>query len=145
MPGEAAEFTVTRWHGRFRPGALAAADNGLVPELTRDVERMRQAAAAARRRNAVNALQIAEATCRYAASQLNGNGLSPVEKRAAALEAAFELAATAELLRRAVRLNPEERRALARRLVNRGHMSARQAAARLGVSERTVWSYLGHP
>jgi len=45
----------------------------------------------------------------------------------------------------AVRLNPEERRAMARLLVGAGHLSARQVADRLGVSERTVWRHCGKP
>ncbi len=86
-------------------------------------------------------LRVGEDTCAYAAGQL-GNGLAPREARLAALQAAKELVAVAEGLRRAVRLSRPERRALAVHLTAMGRMSRRQVADCLGVSERTVWRYL---
>ena len=56
---------------------------------------------AARRREAVNMLRIAECTCRYAAGQL-GDGIGPGEARATALFVAGELTAVARALRRRV-------------------------------------------
>ena len=95
---------------------------------------------AARRREAVTMLQIAECTCRYAAAQL-GNGTGPAEARTTALFVAGELTVTAEALRRLTRLGPAERRVLAVQLAGLG-WGRRQIAARLGVSERAVWGYL---
>jgi hypothetical protein len=118
---------------------------GIVFTASPSAQRMRLTRQAVRRREAAHLLRITEATCRYAASQIEvGNGRSPVEARAAALEAAHELVSVAEMLRRAVRLSRPERRALAAQLVNAGYLSRRQVADRLGVSERTVWRYLGH-
>ena len=114
-----------------------------MPE-TADAVRMRLARQAARRRSAVTALQIAEATARYGASVL-ANGCGPAEARAAAMECAAELTAVAEVLRRAVRPSRAERKALAVRLTGLGGLSARQAADRLGCSERTIWRDLGRP
>jgi DNA-directed RNA polymerase specialized sigma24 family protein len=114
------------------------------PALSPDAQRMRLVHAAARRREAVTALRIAESTCSYLAGQL-ADGLSPAEARSAALETSVELVAVAEVLRRAVRLSRDERRVLAAKMMAPGRMSARQVADRLGVSERTVWRYLGHP
>lgn len=85
-------------------------------------------------------LQISEATCRYAAVQL-GNGVTPAEARETALFVAAELETMAGALRRAVRLRPAERRALAVRLAGLG-MGTKQIAATVGVSERAVWDYL---
>jgi DNA-directed RNA polymerase specialized sigma24 family protein len=99
---------------------------------------------AARRREAIGVLRVTQSACEYAASVL-ANGASPAEARAAALETAFELVSAAEALRRAARLRPAERKALAVRLARAGYLSGRQIADRLGVSERTVWRYLGHP
>jgi DNA-binding CsgD family transcriptional regulator len=114
-----------------------------VPEplaLSADAVRTRAVTQAQRRRAAVAALRLAEQMCGYAAGQL-GNGLGPDEARAAALDAAGELAAVAEVLRRAVRLSPAERRRRAVLLAGLG-MSKREVAVRLGVSERAVWYYL---
>lgn len=94
---------------------------------------------AARRREAVNLLRIAECMCRYAASEL-GNGLGPAEARAAAAEAAGELAMVAESLRRLTRLGPAERRARAVQLAALGWSKHRVAVA-LGVSDRAVQAY----
>jgi DNA-directed RNA polymerase specialized sigma24 family protein len=103
-------------------------------------DRRRAAREAARRREAMAALRVAEATIVYAQRQI-GNGLSPAQARQAALEAAGELEVLAGELRRAIRLGPAERRVLARQLAALG-MSRREVAARLGVSERAVWGYL---
>ena len=111
-----------------------------VPESAeRSAQRKRRARAAERRRQAITALQIGECACRYAAAQL-GNGASPEDARLTALEMAGELVAVAEALRKAVRLDPAQRRALARLLAGQG-MTQKQVAARLGVSERTVRNY----
>jgi hypothetical protein len=118
-----------------------------VPEpaaLSADAARMRAVAQARRRREAITALRVGEAACSYAAGQL-GNELGPDEARAAAMEAAAELVAVAEVLRRSVRPTRFERQWMARQWHARGRLSARQVADRLGVSERTVWRYLGHP
>ena len=85
-------------------------------------------------------LQIAEATCRYAASVI-GNGVSPAEARETAVFTAGELAVVAETLRRLTRLGPAQRRVLAVQLTGLG-MSRREVAARVGVSERSVRYYL---
>jgi DNA-directed RNA polymerase specialized sigma24 family protein len=84
-------------------------------------------------------LQITEATCRYAASQLS-NGTGPDEARETALFVAGELAMMAETLRKLTRLRPDERREMARQLDALG-WPKRQVAARLGISERSVWRY----
>ena len=114
------------------------------PAVSADAARMRRVRQAARRREAVRALRLGEATCAYTAGQL-GNGLGPDEARRAAMEAAAELVAVAEVLRRSVRPTRFERQRMARQWIGRGYLSARQVADRLGVSERTVWRYLGHP
>ena len=49
------------------------------------------------------------------------------------------------MLRRSVRPTRFERQWMARQWIGLGYLSARQVADRLGVSERTVWRYLGHP
>ena len=85
--------------------------------LSADAVRMRAVAQARRRREAVRA----------------------------AMEAAAELVAVAEKLRRSVRPTRFERQWMARQWIGLGYLSARQVADRLGVSERTVWRYLGHP
>jgi hypothetical protein len=112
--------------------------------VSADAARMRLARQAARRREAVRALRLGEATCAYTAQEL-GNGLDPGAARRAAMEAAAELAEVAEVLRRSVRPTRFEREWMARQWMDLGFLSARQVADRLGVSERTVWRYLGHP
>jgi hypothetical protein len=114
-----------------------------MPEPAVPAERMRAVRSAARRREAVRALRLAAVTAEYAAGQL-ADGLGPAEAREAALEASAELVAVAEVLRRSVRLDRAERARLAAQWTGLG-LSGRQVADRLGVSERTVWRYLGHP
>ena len=70
---------------------------GAVPESAA-VVRMRRTRASARRREAVAMLRLGETTCAYAAAQL-ADGLSPRQARAAAVEAASELAELAAALR----------------------------------------------
>ena len=112
-----------------------------VPGSARKV-RKRLAYEAARRREAVTVLQIAECTCRYGASVL-ANGAGPAEARAAAMECAAELVTVAGALRRLTRpdLDAAQRRALAVRLASDG-LSQREIARQVGRSERQVWSYL---
>ena len=102
--------------------------------------RKRNVREAARRREALTVLQIAEATARYGASVL-ANGSGPVEARAAAVEVAAELSMAAEALRRLTRLGPSERRARARQLAALGWPKHR-IAVQLGVSDVTVFNYL---
>jgi hypothetical protein len=107
---------------------------------TTPAERKRAARAAERRREAVTMLQIAECMCRYAAARL-GNGADPAEARATALEAAGELVAVADALRRLTRLDPAARRALAVQLAALG-WPTRQIAMQLGVDPRCVRYYV---
>ena len=95
---------------------------------------------AGRRRQAVNALYIGEATCRYAASQL-ANGLDPAGARDLVLEMAGELTAVAAVLRRAAWTTTADRRRLAAVMAGRG-LPTKAIADRLGVSDWTVRSYL---
>ena len=85
-------------------------------------------------------LQIGEATCRYAASQLL-NGLGPEEARETAVFVAGELELVAEALRRLTRLGPAERRERAVQLAGLG-WSRPRVARYLGVSERVLRNYL---
>ena len=111
-------------------------------ESSRD--RKRRLREAERRRQAVTMLQIAECTCRYAASQL-GNGIGPEQARDTAQFAAQELSAVADALRRLTRPSGPERRVLAVRLSGLGLPTTR-IAQQLGVSERCVRYYLaGRP
>ena len=88
-------------------------------------------------------LRISASTCTYASTQL-ANGTSPEQARQTALFVAGELVVMAEALRRLTRPTLAERKALARELTGLG-WPARRVADRLGVHERTVWRYLGHP
>jgi predicted transcriptional regulator len=88
----------------------------------------------------VTALQIAEATCRYGAAQI-GDGIGAEEARRTAAFVAGELAEVAAALYRLTRLGPADRARLARLMVGSG-MTRREAAVRLGVTERTVRYYL---
>ena len=103
-------------------------------------ERKRRAREAARRRSAVTALNIGEATCRYASTQLS-NGLGPAEARDLAQEMAAELVAVARILRRVGWLPVAERRVAAARLRGLGY-STNQIADRLGVTDYSVREYL---
>ena len=109
-----------------------------------EAARKRLAYEAARRRQAVATLRLAEAVARYAADQV-GNGLGPQAARQATVEAAGELAELAAVLRRLALARPDldtaGRRALAVQLAADG-LSQRQAARVLGVSKKTVWTYL---
>ena len=122
-------------------GPVLPDENRGVPEpespVARKVAARRAARQAERRRTAVTALQIAEATCRYGTTQLNGSGIGPEEARLTALEVAGELTAVADILRRVVRLTRGERRKQAALLTSRG-WSRRKVADQLGCSERTV-------
>ena len=73
-------------------GPVLPDENRGVPEpespVARKVAARRAARQAERRRTAVTALQIAEATCRYGTTQLNGSGIGPEEARLTALEVA---------------------------------------------------------
>jgi DNA-directed RNA polymerase specialized sigma24 family protein len=112
-----------------------------VPEpATPNAERKALARESARRRQVVATLRLAEAVAGYAADQA-GNGLGPEEARAAAIDAAGELAEMAATLRRLTRLGPSERRVLAVQLSAFG-WTRHEVARRLGVSERAVWNYL---
>lgn len=114
---------------------------GCMPEsAARSAVRKAAVREAGRRRRAVTMLEIGEATCRYAASQL-ANGASPAEARRAALFVAGELEIMADALRALTRLGPGERRRIARSLSALG-WSRREIADRLGVSQRTVYGYL---
>ena len=113
-------------------GSGAEAENGCVPETADAVRRRLPAREAARRRQAVATLRLAEAVARYAADQM-ANGLAPGEARAAAIDAAGELAELAALLRKLTRLGPAERRELALELRRAG----------LGVSDRLGISRCG--
>ena len=116
----------------------AEAENGCVSE-TADAVRRRLPREAARRRQAVATLRLAEAVARYAADQL-ANGLAPEEARAAAIDAAGELAEMAALLRKLTRLGPAERRELALELGGLG-WDKHRIAVRLGLSDSAVRYY----
>ena len=89
-------------------------------------------------------LRVAEATVGYCVRQLS-DGLDPEQARTVAIDAAAELEAVAAVLYRLARLRPADRARLSRLLVASG-MTRREAAVRLGVSERTVRYYLhGRP
>jgi DNA-directed RNA polymerase specialized sigma24 family protein len=109
-----------------------------VPEP--NAERKRRAREDGRRRQAVALLNVAGGMMHYAVRQL-GNGIGPEQARAVAADAAGELAVLAAELRRLTRLGPEQRRALAVRMVALG-MTRHEAAIRLGVSDATVRNYL---
>ena len=101
---------------------------------TADAVRRRLPREAARRRQAVATLRLAEAVARYAADQM-ANGLAPEQARAAAIDAAGELAELAALLRKLTRLGPAERRELALELGGLG-WDKHRIAVRLGLSDR---------
>jgi DNA-directed RNA polymerase specialized sigma24 family protein len=94
---------------------------------------------AAERREAVALLRLVADLAAYGAAQV-GNGLAPADARAAVGELAGELAAAAMRLRRMARPGPAQRRALVGALSAHG-MSGAQVAARVGLSEKTVYRY----
>ena len=103
-------------------------------------ERKRLADEAARRRSAVNLLRITACACDYASERLS-NGASPAEAAETVVFVSGEMAEVAEALRRLALVSPAERRVRAVQLAQLG-MSREEIAARLGVSERSVRSYL---
>lgn len=115
-----------------------------VPEssLERGAGADRKAAgrAAARRRDAVVALRVAESVAGYGARRL-ADGLGPAQSRAAVLELAAELGEVAAMLRRLARVRAGERREEAAELAGLG-LSNREIADRMGISPRTVGGYL---
>jgi len=95
-----------------------------------------QARRAARRRELVAELRVAESVIGYAARQLS-NGISPQEAAELALESSAQLSDLAVALRKSVRLPADHRRMLVSRLVFLGY-TREAAAARAGVSVKTV-------
>jgi hypothetical protein len=104
-------------------------------------DRCKQARArrAAERREAVALLRLVAQMASYAATEV-GNGLTPADARAAVGELAGELATAAVRLRRIARPGPAQRRALVGAMSAQG-MSGAQVAARVGLSEKTVYRY----
>src|SRR5262249_48601779 len=104
-------------------------------------ERCKQARArrAAERREAVALLRLAAQMASYAAEQVS-NGLSPADARSAVRELAAELDAAAARLRRIARPGPAERRMVVRLLFAQGP-SGPQVAARVGLSQKSVYRY----
>jgi hypothetical protein len=115
-----------------------------VPESAETKARRKALARAVeRRRRAVAELRLAESVAAYAADQVS-NGLSAEQARLATVEAAAELAEAVVVLRRLARLDPAERRALARLLARQG-MGQNEISVRVGVSPRTAWAYVHGP
>jgi DNA-directed RNA polymerase specialized sigma24 family protein len=98
---------------------------------------------AAERREAVALLRLVADLAAYAGAQV-GNGLAPDDARAAVREVAAELDAAAIRLRRMARPGPAERRTLVRLLFAQG-LSGAQIAARVGLSEKSVYRYRARP
>jgi len=94
---------------------------------------------AAERREAVALLKLVADLASYSAGQV-GNGLAPADALAAVREVAAELDAAAARLRRIARPGPAERRTVVRLLFAQG-MSGAQIAARVGLSEKSVYRY----
>jgi len=95
---------------------------------------------AAERREAVALLRLIADLAAYSAAQI-GNGLSPAEARLAVGQVAGDLAETAARLRRMARpLEAAERRRTVGVLFAQG-MSGAQVAARVGLSEKSVYRY----
>jgi DNA-binding NarL/FixJ family response regulator len=97
---------------------------------------------AAECREAVALMRLAADLASYGAQQV-GNGLAPADARAAVGELAGELASIAVRLRRMARPGSPgsaERRMIVGLLFAQG-MSGTQVAARVGLSERTVYEY----
>jgi hypothetical protein len=115
--------------------------NRAVESRAANAERYRQAAAAARRREAVRALQLAEGAARHGALVL-ANGAAPAEARATAREVAAQLSETAETLARLVRPGSlAERKRLVRQLARLGWPRDR-IAIHAGLSQRSVYRIL---
>jgi DNA-directed RNA polymerase specialized sigma24 family protein len=108
-------------------------------------DRCKQARArrAAERREAVALLRLVADLAAYGATQV-GNGLAPADARAAVAEVAAELQEAAARLRRIARPGPAERRTLVRLLSAQG-MTGAQVAARVGLSEKSVYRYRARP
>jgi hypothetical protein len=107
-------------------------------------DRCKQARArrAAERREAAALLRLVAQMAAYGAVQVS-DGLAPADARAAIGELAAELDAAAVRLRRMARPGSPgsaERRTVVRLLFAQG-MSGTQVAARVGLSERTVYEY----
>jgi DNA-directed RNA polymerase specialized sigma24 family protein len=104
-------------------------------------DRCKQARArrAAERREAVALLKLVADLASYGAAQV-GNGLAPADALAAVREVAGELDAAAARLRRIARPGPAERRTIVRLLFAQG-LSGAQVAARVGLSEKSVYRY----
>jgi Homeodomain-like domain len=129
------------WYRPRRPAESAPGGTiGVVATTAEDARRM---ASAARRREAAQLLRVVAAMSSYAARETS-NGLSPAEARLVIIEAAGELASASASRRPLARLDPEERRRLARLWSAHGE-SAVEIARRLGASERSVHRWLGHP
>jgi hypothetical protein len=129
------------WYRPRRPTERAPGGTiGVVATTAEDARRM---ASAARRREAAQLLRVVAAMSSYAARETS-NGLAPEAAREVVVEAAAELASAAAALRHLARLDPEERRRLARLWTGQGE-SAVEVARRLGASERSVHRWLGHP
>jgi DNA-binding NarL/FixJ family response regulator len=97
---------------------------------------------ATRRRKAAELLRVVAATAGYASRQV-ADGLTPAQAAMATAEAAAELSAAADTLRRLSRLSLADRKRLAAEWTGAG-LGKREIGRRLGVCERTVWRYLGH-
>jgi hypothetical protein len=93
----------------------------------------------ARRGDALEALEVAQATIAYAAGVL-ANGAGQARARRAAFECAQELSVLAGQLRAWTRPSAAERAAQARELAAAGY-GTQEIATRLGVSVHTAWNY----
>jgi len=104
-------------------------------------DRCKQARArrAAERREAVTLLKLVADLASYASAQV-GNGLAPADAMIAVREVAGELDAAAVRLRRIARPGLAERRTIVRLLFAQG-LSGAQIAARVGLSEKSVYRY----
>ena len=91
---------------------------------------------AARRREVVAELRVAESVIAYASQQLS-NGISPDEARETALEASAQLSELAVALRKLVRLPVAQRRLLVASLTDAGY-TQEQITRRAGVALKTV-------
>jgi DNA-directed RNA polymerase specialized sigma24 family protein len=108
-------------------------------------DRCKQARArrAAERREAVTLLRLVADLSSYGAAKV-GNGLSPADAITALRELAAELDAAAIRLRRIARPGPAERRQVVRLLSAQG-LTGPEVAARVGLSEKSVYRYRSRP